>query len=132
MRPACETEAMIKGTGTDIVDVARIREKIDKEGGFRSYVFSPQEVEYCGRQAYPAEHYAARFAAKEALLKALGTGWTNGIAFHEISVEHDDKGKPVFRFYGETAVTLEQTGVNAWHLSIAHERDKALAFVILE
>ena len=122
---------MIKGVGTDIVDVARMREKIEKDGGFRQFVFSPEEIDYCGRQTYPAEHYAARFAAKEALLKALGTGWANGIAFHEISVEHDEKGRPVFRFLGETAATMEKTGHMAYHVSLSHERDKAIAFVII-
>jgi len=123
---------MTRGIGTDIVDVARMREKIEKEGGFRQFVFSPAEIDYCGRQAFPAEHYAARFAAKEALLKALGTGWANGIAFNEISIEHDDHGRPLFRFSGETASTLESTGCTAFHVSISHERDKAVAFVIIE
>jgi len=122
---------MIRGIGTDIVDVARMREKIEKESGFRQFVFSPAEIDYCGRQTFPAEHYAARFAAKEALLKALGTGWANGIAFHEISVEHDDKGRPLFRFLGETAVTMDKTGLGSIHVSLSHERDKAVAFVVI-
>ena len=122
---------MIKGIGTDIVDVARMREKVEKDGGFRQFVFSPAEIDYCGRQAFPAEHYAARFAAKEALLKALGTGWADGIAFHEISVVHDDKGRPVFRFEGATAKTMADTGHSAFHVSLSHERDKAVAFVII-
>ena len=122
---------MINGIGTDIVDVARMREKIEKEGGFRQFVFSPEEIDYCGRQAYPAEHYAARFAAKEALLKALGSGWANGLAFNQISVEHDEKGRPVFRFLGETAETMDKTGHKAFFVSLSHERDKAVAFVII-
>lgn len=123
---------MIRGMGTDIVDVARMREKIEKGGGFLQFVFSPEEIAYCERQGFPAEHFAARFAAKEALLKALGSGWANGIAFKEISVEHDDKGRPEFRFLGQTAITMETYGHAAFHLSLSHERDKALAFVIIE
>ena len=122
----------MRGIGTDIVDVSRMREKIEKDGGFRQFVFSPEEIAYCGRQTFPAEHYAARFAAKEALLKALGTGWANGIAFNEISIEHDDKGRPSFRFIGETAATMAKTGSTTFHVSLSHERDKALAFVVIE
>ena len=85
---------MIAGVGTDMIEVERIAVKIAKESGFRELVFSEKEISYCETKAHKFEHYAARFAAKEAFFKALGTGWLNGTAFNEIEITNDAAGKP--------------------------------------
>ena len=97
---------MIAGIGIDLIEVERVAEKIGKESGFRELVFSGNEIEYCETKANKYEHYAARFAAKEAFLKAIGTGWANGTAFNEIEIFNDANGKPEIMFHGETATTL--------------------------
>ena len=101
---------MIAGLGTDIIEVARISEKIGKESGFRELVFSAAEIAYCDPKANKYEHYAARFAAKEAFFKALGTGWLNGTAFNEVEIANDEKGKPFIRLLGETLATIQGFG----------------------
>jgi holo-[acyl-carrier protein] synthase len=123
---------MILGTGIDIIDVARIAEKIGREAGFRELVFSGQEIDYCQKQAFPYEHYAARFAAKEAFFKALGTGWLNGTAFNEIVVVHNEKGQPQIQLAAETAVTLASWNISRIHVSLSHQKNIATAIVIVE
>lgn len=123
---------MIAGLGTDIIDVERVAEKIGKNGGFREMVFSKNEIDYCEKKAHPAEHYAARFAAKEALFKALGTGWLNGTAFNEIEIIHDEKGRPSFFFYGDTAHTIAAFNFKNITVSISHVKAFATATVIVE
>src|SRR5438034_7374174 len=102
---------MITGIGTDIVEVERIAEKIGKEQGFRELVFSDVEISYCESTANKYQHYAARFAAKEAFFKAIGTGWATGTAFNEIEIIHDEKEKPLLALKGETAATMQQKGI---------------------
>ena len=123
---------MILGTGIDLVEVPRIAEKIAKGQGFREMVFSPAEILYCEKQAHPEQHYAARFAAKEAFFKALGTGWINGTAFDEIEIMHDAKGKPCLQLNGQTAATLATYGIRRIHVSLSHQASMATATVILE
>ncbi|MBZ5858872.1 holo-ACP synthase [Flavihumibacter profundi] len=123
---------MILGTGIDIVEVQRIAEKIAKGQGFRELVFSPGEIAYCEKKAHPDQHFAARFAAKEAFLKALGSGWLNGTAFHEIEIVHDAKGQPNLRLIGQTAETLAPYGIKRIHVSLSHQASMATAIVILE
>ena len=123
---------MIAGLGTDIIEVDRVSEKIGKESGFRELVFSAVEIAYCESKANKYEHYAARFAAKEAFFKALGTGWLNGTAFNEVEVAHDEKGKPFIRFLGETAGTIQGFGFLRVMLSMAHLKSIASATVIIE
>src|SRR6187549_2855843 len=123
---------MIAGLGTDIIEVTRVSEKIGKESGFRELVFSPDEIAYCEPKANKYEHYAARFAAKEAFFKALGTGWLNGTAFNEVEIAHDEKGKPFIRLLGETAATIAALGYGAISVSLAHLKTIACATVIIE
>ena len=85
---------MVKGVGIDMVEVNRMAEKISREQGFRELVFAAAEISYCEAATHKYQHYAARFAAKEAFLKAMGTGWANGTAFNEIEIVHDEQGKP--------------------------------------
>lgn len=123
---------MILGTGIDLVEVHRIADKIAKGQGFREMVFSQPEILYCEKQAHPEQHYAARFAAKEALFKALGSGWINGTAFDEIEIVHDAKGQPNLQLSGQTAVTLAPYGIQRIHVSLSHQASVATAIVILE
>ncbi len=123
---------MILGTGTDIIEVVRVAEKIQRQEAFRDFVFSPAEIEYCERMANRFEHYAARFAAKEAFLKALKTGWVSGTAFNEIQTLHDENGAPVMGFLGNTLESLEKIQPYIVHVSLSHIKEFALAFVTIE
>ncbi|MCH5689743.1 4'-phosphopantetheinyl transferase superfamily protein [Niabella sp. W65] len=87
---------MISGIGLDVIEVERVQQKIEKEQGFRELVFGQEEIEYCEPKTHKYEHYAARFAAKEALFKALGTGWANGTAYNEILILGMTPANPKF------------------------------------
>jgi len=123
---------MIAGIGTDIVEVERIAAKIEKENGFRELVFSQNEIQYCESKAHKYEHYAARLAVKEALAKALGTGWLEGTNINEAEVLNDEKGKPYLDFVGETAAIISAMHINTFHVSISHTKSMATAIVIVE
>ncbi|HEX5153704.1 MAG TPA: holo-ACP synthase [Parafilimonas sp.] len=123
---------MIAGIGTDIIEVERIAAKIEKENGFRELVFSKNEIHYCESKAHKYEHYAARLAVKEALAKALGTGWLDGTNIYEAEVLNDEKGKPYLNFVGETAAIISAMDFTAFHVSISHTRSMASAVVIVE
>jgi holo-[acyl-carrier protein] synthase len=123
---------MIFGMGTDMVEVARMAEKLDKDAGFRELVFSSAEIAYCEPKVHKYEHYAARFAAKEAFLKALGTGWKNGTAFNEIEMINNEQGKPALFFHGKTAATLAVMNLGKISVSVSHVKTMASAVVIIE
>jgi len=123
---------MIAGLGIDLTDVGRIAASISKEAGFRELVFSPKEIDYCEKKTNKFEHYAARFAAKEAFFKALGTGWAQGTAFNEVEVTNDDKGKPQLSLLGATKKSLVSWGIIKISLSLSHLKDVASAVVIIE
>ena len=123
---------MIKGIGVDLIEVDRVAAKIEKEQGFRELVFSSREIAYCESKTHKFEHYAARFAAKEALLKALGSGWTSGTRFDEIETLPDGDGCPVMALTGETQKTMNAAGDLKIFVSLSHLRGLATAFVILE
>lgn len=123
---------MITGLGLDVIEVERVGEKIDKQQGFRELVFAPAEIEYCEPKAHKHEHYAARFAAKEALFKALGTGWATGTAYNEIVILGDDAGKPDIKFTGETAETLRHLDLSKIKISLSHLKNIAAAVVVIE
>lgn len=122
---------MISGVGIDIVEVERIEASINKEKGFRELVFSAHEIGYCESKAKKFEHYAARFAAKEAFLKAIGTGWAEGTAFNEIEIYNDGSGKPHIRLLGETAVTLGHINNDTIHVSLSHTGSMGTAVVMI-
>lgn len=123
---------MIFGIGTDLIEVERVATKLEKRSGFKELVFSPDEIIYCEARTYKYEHYAARFAAKEAFLKALGTGWQKGTAFNEIEIYHDEEGKPEFRFHGITATTVAELKLGKVFVSLSHLKTMACAMVIIE
>lgn len=125
---------MILGLGIDIVDIERIQKKIQKGEAFKNLVFSAQEINDCEQKRNPYESFAARFAAKEAFVKALGTGITFEYDFNELEIVNDDKGKPSFLYSEkvknmilERFATLPQVIV-----SLSHSNNQSVAVVILE
>src|ERR1044072_5506261 len=124
---------MIYGIGTDIVEAERVADKIRKGKGCRELVFTPHEIAYGEQQATSYEHYAARFAAKEALLKALGTGWGNGgVNFNEIEIRNDAAGKPELHLIGNAAGRYDQLNIKQILVSLSHVKSTAVAMVIIE
>ena len=124
---------MIYGIGTDIIEVERVEAKIRKEQGFRELVFTPHEIAYCTQQTASYEHYAARFAAKEALLKALGTGWgQGGPNFNEIEIRSNGAGKPELHLIGRAERLYGELGIKQVLVSLSHIKATAVAMVIIE
>ncbi len=124
---------MILGTGIDIAEVARIRETIARYGDrFLNRIFTEGEIGYCERKARKSESYAARFAAKEAGMKALGTGWSRGVRWRDIEVVRPRGGRPTIQFHGEAAAVAARLGIKTIALSITHTAEQSLAHVILE
>lgn len=124
---------MIVAIGIDIIEVARIREVLLRTPRFRERVFTAAERTYCdSRGAVAAQHYAARFAAKEAALKALQTGWSGGISWHDVEISSLESGAPVLTFQGEAKKLFEDSGATSALLSMSHTSEHAIAEVILE
>ncbi|HZK81113.1 MAG TPA: holo-ACP synthase [Humisphaera sp.] len=122
----------IIGHGIDIVETARIRKMADDHGQhFLDRVFTPAEQAYCAQsQRRRYEHLAARFAAKEAVLKALGAGWRGGIAWTDIEVIRETSGQPRIVLTGECLRIAGEMGITRWHLSISHIESHATASAI--
>jgi holo-[acyl-carrier protein] synthase len=123
---------MIAGLGTDLIEVERVAEKISKGSGFKELVFSKREIEYCEAKTHKFQHYAARFAAKEAFFKALGTGWLNGTAFTEVEIINDEHGKPELVVTGGTATQIAHLNIGKISVSLSHIKSMASAVVIIE
>jgi len=123
---------MIAGLGIDIIEVERVAEKMEKDNGFRELVFSAREITYCESKTHKHEHYAARFAAKEAFFKALGTGWLNGTAFNEVEIINNAQGKPEIALLGVTNETVSTLGNFSITVALTHIQSIASAVVILE
>jgi len=124
---------MIVGTGIDIAEVPRIRQSIERFGTrFLERIYTEGERRYCDSKANRAERYAARFAAKEAAMKALGTGWNHGVRWRDCEVTRMPGGRPTIQFHGKAAEFAAQLGVKNAALSISHTVEQAIAQVILE
>ena len=124
---------MIVGTGVDITEVTRVREALERFGDrFLRRVFTPAEVEYCASKRNNAERLAARFSAKEAALKALGTGLRHGITWRDVEVRRQPGGRPTVAFSGVAAKFAVRLGVKHISLSLSHTAEQAIAMVILE
>ena len=124
---------MIVGTGIDIAEVPRIRHSIERFGArFLNRIFTPGEQRYCDSKANRVERYAARFAAKEAAMKALGTGWNHGVRWRDCEVVRLPGGRPSIQFHGRAGEFAARLGVKNAALSITHTREQALAEIILE
>lgn len=117
------------GIGTDIIEVARVGAMIEKHAAvFIERVYTSGEIEYCGGRKSATQHYAGRWAAKEAILKAIGTGWAKGIQWTDIEVVNEMGGKPFVRLGGEAKVICEAKGVSEILISISHCKLFATAF----
>jgi holo-[acyl-carrier protein] synthase len=124
---------MIVGLGLDIAEVDRIEAAIRRHGApFLERLYTPNEVAYCESHKDKFERYAARFAAKEAAMKALGTGWSRGVRWRDIEVAREPSGKPTIRLEGVAQQIAQRMGVKSISLSITHSGNLALAHVIFE
>ena len=124
---------MIVGTGIDIEEVSRIRGAIERHGRrFIERIFTPAEAAYAEQAVNPCERYTARFAAKEAGMKALGTGWDLGVRWVDVEVVSQPKSRPSLRFHGRAADRAASLGCRSISLSLSHTRQMAVAQVILE
>ena len=124
---------MIVGTGIDIAEVPRIRQSIERFGErFLQRVFTEGEIRYCDSKANRFERYAARFAAKEAGMKALGTGWNFGVRWRDLEVARKPGGRPTLLLHGKAAEFAAKLGATNIALSLTHTPEQAMAQVILE
>ena len=124
---------MIVGTGIDIAEVERVAASIERFGKrFLERVFTPEEIRYCESKANKAERYAGRFAAKEAAMKAIGTGWSRGVRWQDVEVTRVPGGRPTMVFHGKAAEFFRKLGAVRAQLSITHTKQLAMAQVILE
>ena len=122
---------MISGVGIDIIEVARVAKEI-AGAGFKERYFSSEEIGYCESRHGKAGNYAARFAAKEAFFKALGTGYRGGLSFREVEVVNDRLGKPSIVLRGKTKELCRKRKLRGIHVSLTHIKDYASAVVITE
>ena len=121
----------IYGIGTDLVNVERIARAMEKRG-FSERVFTPAEIAYCSARRHSYEHFAARFAAKEAFMKAIGSGWSETADFREIEVVAGNNGAPELVLHGKTRENFVQNKLRPARVSLSHTSTHALAFVIIE
>lgn len=121
----------IVGIGTDIVECLRIAQMIERHGElFLTRVFTQREIEYCSSRKAATQHYSGRWAAKEAVLKAMGTGWSNGISWRDIEVRNDESGRPLIALGGAARETCEKMRIHEMLISISHCRSHATAYAI--
>jgi holo-[acyl-carrier protein] synthase len=123
----------ILGVGTDIVECLRIAQMIERHGElFISRVYTDHEIEYCAARKSATQHYAGRWAAKEAVLKALGTGWARGLSWRDIEIRNDRHGAPTVVLRAGAREVAEQAGITKVHVTISHCRCHAVAYAIAE
>jgi len=124
---------MILGTGIDLCEVDRMRDKVSADAAdFLDAVFLPAEIAYCQAKKHPAEHFAARFAAKEAVVKALADAAEKGSFWRDIEITNEEDGRPVIRLLGRVREMADRLGVRRVLVSMTHTRDLAAATVVLE
>jgi holo-[acyl-carrier protein] synthase len=121
------------GAGIDLAEVPRVRAAIERYGRrFIERIYTPAEIAYVERKANRYERYAARFAAKEAGMKAIGTGWRHGVRWQDFEVVNLPSGRPTLKLHGVAARVAERLGVRAISLSLTHTAQQGMAFVVLE
>jgi holo-[acyl-carrier protein] synthase len=123
---------LIFGAGTDIIEVQRVEDKLVRTESLKTKLFTPTEIAYCESKHRPALHFAARFAAKESFLKAMGTGWSGGHKFSEIEIVNNALGKPELVVHGKVKEFCAAHGIGAMEVSLTHIKDVAAAVVVLE
>ena len=122
---------MIRGLGTDIVEIVRVGEMLDRHGEqFLDRVFTPEEVAYCQQRKAYLQHFAGRWAAKEAVMKAVGTGWSKGVGFRNIEVRSLPTGQPKLILHDEARETADRVGIGEVLITISHCRAYATATAI--
>ena len=121
---------MVKGIGVDIIEIARVRRSIEEAGSlFLEKVFTPREIAYCSAKQNSSQHYAARFAAKEAVSKALSTGWAGEFRWKDVEVMNDPSGQPHIAFSGKLGETLNGASI---FVSLSHSDSHVVAMVVIE
>jgi holo-[acyl-carrier protein] synthase len=125
--------ASIVGIGTDIVECLRIAQMIERHGElFINRVYTPHEIQYCQSRKMATQHFAGRWAAKEAILKALGTGWRRGISWLDVEVRNEPGGRPMVSLHGGAQAASEQLGVIQMLITISHCRSHAMACAVAQ
>ena len=121
----------IFGIGTDITECLRIARMIERHGElFLARVYTPEEIRYCQNRMQSTQHFTGRWAAKEAMLKALGTGWIKGITWRDVEVRNETSGKPIALVHGGAREVMQQRGITDLLISISHCRTHATAYAI--
>lgn len=124
---------MIIAVGVDLVEISRIEEVFARRGDrFRRRVFTEGEIDYCELRASKLASYAARFAAKEAVMKALGTGWSDGVGWKDIEVVNGPGGAPMIQLHRSALERMRELGATRAHVSLTHSRELAIAQIVLE
>jgi holo-[acyl-carrier protein] synthase len=122
---------MIIGIGVDIVDIKSFTRSFNKSKRFRQRVFTEKEIKYCESKNNKYQHYAARFAAKEAVMKAIGTGWDKSIQWKQIEILNLENGRPVLLFYGKIKERMTENN-SICYISLSHSETQSIAYVVLE
>ena len=122
---------MILGIGVDIAEIARIKRLLDRKG-FAEKVFTPSELASCAKLGSPEVRLAGRVAAKEAVMKAIGTGWARGVSWQDITIANDESGKPVVELSGRARLCADRIGAARVHVSISHSGGYAVAQAVAE
>jgi len=123
--------SFIHKVGTDLVEVSRIEKLLRENEALQQGVFTPEELRYSRRKHYPFQHFAARFAAKEAVFKALGSGLSGDLEWRDVEVRNERSGKPILRLSGTTALKANDLGVVHSFVSMSHTEQYAIALVLL-
>jgi holo-[acyl-carrier protein] synthase len=123
---------LIFGFGTDIIETRRLAGRLRRTEGLKERIYTPREIAFCESSGRRAEQFAVRFAAKEAFLKAMGTGWSGGYRFRDIEIVDGAKGRWEAVAHGKVKAFCEQNGIAAFHVSLSSLKDLAGAVVVLE
>jgi holo-[acyl-carrier protein] synthase len=123
---------VIFGIGTDIIETERIGKMVARGRQYLKAIFTEKEIEYCESKARKSQHYAVRYAAKEAILKALSVGWRDGLAFCDIEVIDDERGSPHVFVHGRVKDLFEHHQIKQTSISLSHSKESAIAVIILE
>ncbi len=130
--PVQRGRALIFGSGADIIETRRFADRIRRTEGLKNRIFTPREIAFCESSGRGAEKFAERFAAKEAFLKAMGTGWSGGYRFQDIEIIGKEGSRPGATLHGKVKDFCEENGITGIHISLSYSRDLAGAAVVLE
>ncbi len=123
---------MIFGIGTDIIEIARVEKELAKDYGLKETLFTANEIKYCESKRNSIQHFAARYAAKEAFFKAIGIGWRNGLSYDHIEIINDEFGKPEVILHNKAKEFYEENGFSNIHVSLSHIKTIVNAIIIIE